>query len=148
MLRCINNGVTTIKLGHQTTGNVRVIWSDESFKLFPTSGRVCIWRTLKEAYSAECLVPTVKHRGASVMVWAEISQYSPIITFHGQISAKEYVDRLGNQVHPVIRRYFRTTMQFSKMTGPPFTQLELFSDSWKSMKVTFNIFPGQHNHQI
>jgi hypothetical protein len=31
---------------------------------------------------------------------------------------------------------------------PPFTQLELFSHGFKSMKVNFNIFPGQHNLQI
>jgi hypothetical protein len=40
MLRCINDVVTTIKPGHQTTGNTFVIWSDESsFTLFRTSGR-------------------------------------------------------------------------------------------------------------
>jgi hypothetical protein len=40
MLRCVNNGVMTIEPRHQTTGKVRVIWSDESsFTLFPTSGR-------------------------------------------------------------------------------------------------------------
>jgi hypothetical protein len=27
----------------------------------------------------------------------------PITTLHGQIAAREYVDRLGNQVHPMIR---------------------------------------------
>jgi hypothetical protein len=31
---------------------------------------------------------------------------------------------------------------------PPFTQLELFSRGLKSMKVNFNIYPGQHNHRI
>jgi hypothetical protein len=52
---------TTIKLGYQTTVNARLLWSDElSFTLFPTSGRVYIWRTLQEAYNPECLVPTVK----------------------------------------------------------------------------------------
>jgi hypothetical protein len=57
MLRCVNNGVPTIKPGHQTTGNAHMIWSDElAFTLFPTSGRVYIWRTLKEAYNPECLV--------------------------------------------------------------------------------------------
>jgi hypothetical protein len=40
MLRCVNDGVTTMKLGHQTSGNARMIWSDESsFPLFPTSNR-------------------------------------------------------------------------------------------------------------
>jgi hypothetical protein len=54
-----------------------VIWSDESsFMQFPTSGRVYVWRTPKEAYNPECLIPTVKHGGSSVMVWAAISWYN------------------------------------------------------------------------
>jgi hypothetical protein len=74
MLRCINNGVTTVKPWHQTTGNMCMIWSDESsFTLFSTSQRDHIWRTLKEAYYPERLVLTVKHGGGSVMVWAAIS---------------------------------------------------------------------------
>jgi hypothetical protein len=41
LLRCVNDGVTTIKPEHQTTENARVIWSDESsFTLFPISGTV------------------------------------------------------------------------------------------------------------
>jgi hypothetical protein len=57
MVRCVSDGVTTIKPGHQTTGNARVIWSDEfSFTLFPTSGRAYVWRTPKEAYNPECLL--------------------------------------------------------------------------------------------
>jgi hypothetical protein len=72
MLRCINDGITTIKPGHQTTGNVCVRWSDKlSFTLFPTSGRVYAWRTPKGAYNLKCLVTTVKLReGGSVTVWA------------------------------------------------------------------------------
>jgi hypothetical protein len=37
--------------------------------------------------------------GSSIMV-----QYSvgPIIVLHGRITAREYVDRLGNQVRPMI----------------------------------------------
>jgi hypothetical protein len=30
----------------------------------------------------------------------------PIITFHGRITAREYVDRLGNQTHPMIQKLF------------------------------------------
>jgi hypothetical protein len=79
-LRCINDDVTTIEPGHQTTGNVRVIWPDESsFTLFPTSGRVYVWRTPKEAYSPESRVSTVKHGGDSVTVWAAISWYSILL---------------------------------------------------------------------
>jgi hypothetical protein len=57
-----------------------VIWSDESsFTLFPASGREYIWRTRKEAYNPECLVPTMKHGGGSVMVWTAISWYSILL---------------------------------------------------------------------
>jgi hypothetical protein len=64
MLRCVKDGVTTIKPGHQTTGNARVVWSDElPFMLFPTSGRVYVWRTPNEAYNPECLGTTVKDGG-------------------------------------------------------------------------------------
>jgi hypothetical protein len=58
------------------------------------------------------------------------------------------VDRLGNQVHPMIQTLFPNNDAVSQDDNPPFTQLELFSHGLKSMKVNFNIFPGQHNHQI
>jgi hypothetical protein len=67
----------------------------------------------------------------------------PIITPHGRITAREYLDRFGNQVHPMIQ-----TMRFSKTIVPTFTGLELFSHGLNSMKVNSNIFPGKHNHQI
>jgi hypothetical protein len=74
MLSCVNDGATTIKPGHQTTGNACMIWSYESsFTLFSTSGRVYIWRSPKEAYNPECLAPAVKHGGGSMMVWAAVS---------------------------------------------------------------------------
>jgi hypothetical protein len=70
--------------------------------LFPISG---IWGTPKEAYNPKCLIPTVKHRVGSVMVRAAIYWYSVglIITLHGQITAREYMDRSGNQGHPMIQ---------------------------------------------
>jgi hypothetical protein len=79
-LRCVNDGVTTIKRGRQTIANARVMWLDESsFTLFPTSGRVYVWGTQKEADNAEYLVPTVKHGGGSVIVKAAISCYSILL---------------------------------------------------------------------
>jgi hypothetical protein len=62
MLRYVSDGVMTQKLGYEATANACVMWSGElSFVLFPTSGRVYIWRTPKEPYNPECLVPTVRH---------------------------------------------------------------------------------------
>jgi hypothetical protein len=65
MLRCVNDDVTTIKPGHETSGNARVTWPDESsFTLFPASGRVYVWRTPRKP-------TTVKNGEGSVMVWAD-----------------------------------------------------------------------------
>lgn len=47
-----------------------VLWSDESkFNVFGSDGKVTVWRTAKEEMKLECLRPTVKHGGGSVMVW-------------------------------------------------------------------------------
>ena len=51
-----------------------VIFSDESsFTLFPTSGRVYVWRQPKEAYNPDFLLPTVKQlEGVLTEEWAKI----------------------------------------------------------------------------
>jgi hypothetical protein len=56
------------------------------------------------------------------MVWAAVSWYSagPIDTLHGRITARDYMDRLAYQVHPMIQTLFRTT-QFSNTVVPPLT---------------------------
>jgi hypothetical protein len=70
----------------------------------------------------------------------------PIITLHCRITAREYVDRLGNHVHPMIHMLFPNKDAVFQEDIVPFTQLELFRHGLKIMKVNFNIFPGQHNH--
>jgi hypothetical protein len=83
-----------------------VVGSDKSsFTLFPTSGWVYVWRTPKETYKPECLLPTVKHVGRSVIIWGATSWYSagPIITLNVRITASDYVDILGNWVHHMVK---------------------------------------------
>ena len=54
-------------------GEKEAIWSEIhntvrwviSFTMLPTSGRVYVWTSPKEAYNPECLVPTVKHGARS-----------------------------------------------------------------------------------
>ena len=55
------------------------------------------------------------------MIWAATSRYSAghIITTNGRITASDYVNILGNRVHPVIQ--ILTTVQFFKMTVRPYT---------------------------
>jgi hypothetical protein len=56
-------------------------------------------------------VPTVEHRGGSVMVWAAISWYSillvPLLPFIAELlQGNMYMDRLDNQVHPMTQTLF------------------------------------------
>jgi hypothetical protein len=76
-------------------------------------------------------------------------QYSVghIITRHGRITAREYVGRLGNQVHPMIQALFSSNNAVFEDDNTPI-DTELFSQGLKSMKANFSIFPGKHNHQI
>jgi hypothetical protein len=113
-----------------------VIWLDESsFTLFPVSGRAYVWRTHKEAYNSEYLVPTLKHEEGSVVVKVEIKWYpvGRIITLHGRITTREYVDRLGNQAHPMIQTLSLNNDVVFKTTVPPVTQLKLLSHGLTSM---------------
>jgi hypothetical protein len=82
----------------------RVMWSDKSSSaLFLTSGTVDVSGTPKEAYNPECLAPTAKQGRGCVISWYSVG---PIISFHGRITASEYVNILGNQVHPMIQSLF------------------------------------------
>ena len=47
-----------------------VIWFDESkFNLFGSKDRVIVWRTPKETFDPQCIVPTLNHGGDSITVW-------------------------------------------------------------------------------
>jgi hypothetical protein len=108
--------------------------------------------TPKETYNLEYLVPTVKHGGGSVILWAEVSWYSillvPLLSFMAKLLQGSTWTGWVIRCIPWSKRYFRTMAHFYKTTIHPFTQLELFSYDLKSMKVNFNILLGQHNRQI
>ncbi|GFV01758.1 transposable element Tcb1 transposase [Trichonephila clavipes] len=65
-------------------------------------------RTPKEAFAPECIVPTVKHVGGSLMVWGAISWrgLGPLVTLHGKVKAAHYVNIVGDQVHPFVQTSF------------------------------------------
>jgi hypothetical protein len=83
------------------------------------------------------LVPTVKLEGGSLMIWAAISWYSvgPIIILHGQITAREYADRLRNHVHPMIQTFFQTTMQCFRFQVSSFRNKTLTPECEHIMEV-------------
>jgi hypothetical protein len=83
-----------------------VIWSDElSFTLFLKSGKNTegSLQSGMPGSNSETRVRFCDGLGSSIMV-----QYSvgPNITLHCQITAREYMDSLGNQVHAMIQTLF------------------------------------------
>jgi hypothetical protein len=80
----------------------------------------------KEASNPECLLPSVKNGGGSVMIWAAISWYSAglIVTLNVRITAGDYVDILINQVHLMIQALFPNNDVIFKIK---FAQPEVFS---------------------
>jgi hypothetical protein len=131
-----------------------VIWSDESsFTLFPASGRVYVWRRLKEAYNPEFLVPTVKYGCGPVMVWAAVSWYSILL-----VSLLPFMAELlqgSTWTCWVIRCIPWSEVASEQRCSFPRRQCPRshswncsFSHGVKSMKVNFSISPRRHNNKI
>jgi hypothetical protein len=63
-----------------------------------------------------------------------VVQYSagPIITLHGRITAREYLDRLSNQVHPMIQTLFPNNGEDSKTTIHTVGSFQLWFEEHKN----------------
>ena len=54
---------------------LKVMWSDEiPFNLFPKCGKVYVRRQPGEEFQRQCLKPTIKHEGGSIMIWGCVSR--------------------------------------------------------------------------
>jgi hypothetical protein len=58
------------------------------------------------------------------------------------------VERLGNQVHPMIQTLCPNSNAVFQDDNAPIHTAGTFNHGLKKMKANFNIFPGQRNHQI
>jgi hypothetical protein len=101
--------------------------SDEPSSMLFTTWR----RTPRKAYNPEYLLPIVQHGGGSVMIWAAISWYSDGPTLSGRITASDYMDILGNQVHPMAQLLFpNNDAVFQDDNSPIHTARSVQSWSW------------------
>jgi len=125
-----------------------VLRSDElSFTLISTPSWVNVWRTLKEPYNPKDLVPTVKHEGGSVTIWAKIYCYSagPIITLSDRITASDYTGfYLTGRILSMFYPNNDAILQDDSSLMRPAGWVSLYL---RGMKMHFNIFSGQHSRQ-
>lgn len=71
----------------------KVLWSDESkFEIFGSKRKIYVRRSAEEKMLPECVVPTVKHGGGSIMVWGCFSGYGTgdLVRIEGTMKKEHY----------------------------------------------------------
>ena len=83
-----------------------VLWSDETkVNRFGSDGVQWVWRRKGEEYDDKCMVPTVKHGGGSVLLWACMSS-SGVGDLHfidGIMDSQLYCEILKDKMIPCLR---------------------------------------------
>lgn len=81
----------------------KVLWSDESkFEIFGSKRRIFVRRSAEEKMIPQCVVPTVKHGGGSVMVWGCFSGYGigNLVQIKGIMKKEQYKEILEKSAIP------------------------------------------------
>jgi hypothetical protein len=82
------------------------VWSDESrFSLFKSDGWARVWRNSSETYNKDCIQPTVKFGGGSVMFWSCFSWYGigPLVVVENTMNSDDYINIIANNLIPWVR---------------------------------------------
>ena len=93
---------------HWTEEWKNIVWSDESrFALFKSDGRVKVWRRHGETYNANCVKPTTKFGGGSVMFWGCFSWHGvgPLVVVKDNMDSDVYVNILSNYYIPWVSHH-------------------------------------------
>jgi hypothetical protein len=147
MPRCVNDGVMTIEPGHQTTGNA---WYGQMSR--PSCCFLFMFGEQPRKHTIRIPDANSETRGRFCDSLSSniVLHYSvaPIITLHGRITAREYVNMLGNHVHPMIQTLFRNNDAVFQDDSAPIHTAGTVQSWFEIIKANFSIFPGQHTHQI
>lgn len=90
------------------------------FQIFGTPGVTFVRRRVGEEFSPECVVPTVKHGGGSIMVWGcmTLSGVGEMFVCEGHMNSTKYINVLESALLPSFSALFGET----NMAGVKFQQ--------------------------
>ena len=98
-----------------------VVYSDESsFKLFGRRTRSLVWRKPTEKYHTDCVTPTVKFGGGSLMVWGWMSAsgVGRLYRVEGSMNQSQYISVLKNEMLPSAKERFHSNFIFQHDNAP------------------------------
>ena len=127
----------------------RVLWSDESkFQIFGSSRRVYVRREKTEKMRMECIIPSVKHGGGSLMVWGCFSSagVGDLIKIEGIMRKENYLEILEQNAVPSGLRIIGKKFIFQQDNDPKHTSklCRAFVEQKEKQKVLYNmIWPPQ-----
>lgn len=93
-------------LDHPQSFWENVLWTDQTkVELFGRNASRYIWRKKNTAFDKKNIVPTVKHGGGSVMIWACFAASGPgrLAMIDGTMNSARYQGILGKNVRPSVR---------------------------------------------
>lgn len=102
----------------------KVLWSDESkFEIFGSKRKIYVRRRKNEKYARDCIVPSVKHGGGSVMVWGCFagSQVGDLMKVDGILNKEGYKKILQNKAVPSGKRLIGSSFIFQQDNDPKHT---------------------------
>lgn len=131
----------------------KILWSDETkINLFGSDGIQRIWRRVGKDYHKDCVVPTVKHGGGSVLVWGcmSASGVGELPFIDGTMNAQMYTGILEKYMLPSLKKLGRGAkfMQdndpkhSARLTKEFLRKKKVTSIDWPSMSPDLN--PLEH----
>jgi len=105
----------------------QVLWTDESkVELFGSKRLVRVRRRNGERFKSFCLVPTMKHGGGSIMIWAAISAYgaAPLKRIEGIMEQNMYHNILVRHAIPAGKTLIGKPFIFMDDNDPKHTAIK------------------------
>ena len=122
----------------------RVIFSDESFFVIGRKGKVYCWRRADEGLRPH-LIPPVKDRAITLMVWGCISSKGPgtLCQVNGTITSIKYCQILDEQLWPVLAKDFPTGNYVFMQDNAPVHKSNHSMEWLRSREVNVMDWPAQ-----